>query len=157
LCRCKSSVLLAPEVDDGLNYPYARQFENEQNTNVIICNPTSLNDTGGRFVSDRISSNERRMRGGVCRGVTTPTTMLVDKWIGQAGVEPQDGANSIDSSSDFLDPGERFAFTNESVHYHHWLGFCLSDGYSCHSHVEQASLQENVPKSVPPFSSVIPS
>jgi hypothetical protein len=70
-------------------------------------------------------------------------------------VELQDGASSIDSFSRFLNPGGRFAFTNESVHYHHWLGFCLSDGYSCHGCVEQVSLQENVPKSVPPFSRMI--
>jgi hypothetical protein len=49
--------------------------------------------------------------------------MLVEEWTGQKGSELQDGANSIDSFSGFLDPGGRFAFTNKSVHYHHWLGF----------------------------------
>ncbi len=82
---------------------------------------------------------------------------MVEEWTGQEGVEPQDGANSIDSFSGFLDPGGRLAFMNKSVHYHRWLGFCLSDGFSCHGCVEQVSLQENVPKSVPPFSSVVPS
>jgi hypothetical protein len=76
--------------------------------------------------------------------------------MGQEGVELQDGAHSIDSFSGFLDPGGRFSLMNKSVHHHHWLGFCLSDGYSCHGCVEQVSLQESVPKSVPPFSSVIP-
>ncbi len=85
------------------------------------------------------------------------TMTLVEEWTGQEGVEPQDRANSIDLFSGFLDPGRRFAFTNESVHYHHRLGFCLSDGYSCHNHVQQVSLHENVPKPVPPFSGVNPS
>ncbi len=112
------------------------QFKNDQNTNVIMSNPTTLNDMGGRFVSDRISNNDRRMRGGVWCGMMTPTMTLVEEWTEQEGVEPQDGANSIDSFIGFLDTGGRFAFTNESVHYHHWSSFCLSDGYSCHGHVE---------------------
>jgi hypothetical protein len=83
--------------------------------------------------------------------------MLVEEWMGQEGVEPQDGANSIDLFYEFSDPGGIFAFMNKSVHYHHRLGFCLSNGYSCHGHVEHVSLQENVLRSVPPFSGVIPS
>jgi hypothetical protein len=95
--------------------------------------------------------------GGMRCGMTMPTMTLVVERMGQEGVELQDGANSINLFSGFLDSGGRFAFTNESVHYHHWLGFCLSDGYSCHGGVEQVSLQKNVPKSVPPFSGVVPS
>jgi hypothetical protein len=118
-----------------------------------MSNSTKLDDMGGGFVSDRISNNYGRMRGGVQCGMTT----LVEEWMGQEGMELQDVANSIDSFSVFLDPGGTFTFTNESVHYHHRSGFSLSNGYSCHDHVEQVSLQENVPKSVPPFSDVVPS
>ncbi len=77
--------------------------------------------------------------------------------MGQEGVEPQDRANSINLFSEYLDAGGRFAFTNKSVHSHQWSGVCLSNGYSCHGCVAQVSLQENVPKSVPPYSGVIPS
>jgi hypothetical protein len=58
-------------------------------------------------------------------------------------------ATSTDSFSGFLDPGGRFAITNESVHYHHRSGpHLLSDGYSCHGRVEQVKLNENFSKSV---------
>jgi hypothetical protein len=157
LCRRKSSILLAPDVGNGLNYPCATQFKNDQNTNVITSNPITLDDMGDGFVSHRISNHDERMCGGVRGTMLMPTTTLVEEWTGQEGVEPQDKANSIDLFSGFLDSGGRFAFTNESVHYHHWLDFCLSDGYSCHGCVKQVSLQENVPKSVPSFSSVVPS
>jgi hypothetical protein len=80
------------------------QFKNDQNTNVITSNPTTLNDMGGGFVSDRISNNDGRMCGGVQCGMTMPTTTLVEEWTGQEGVKPQNGANSIDSFSEFLDP-----------------------------------------------------
>ncbi len=149
--------MLAPDVGNGLNYPYVMQFENDQNTNVITSNPTTLDDMGGGFVCDRISNNDGRMCGGMRCGMTMPTTMLVEKWTGQEGVEMQDGVNIIVLFSGFLDPGGRFAFTNKSVHYHHWSDFCLSGGYSCHGRVKQVSFQENVPKSVPPFSGVVPS
>jgi hypothetical protein len=112
---------------------------------------------GGGFVSDRSSNNDGRMRGGMRCGTMTPTTTLVEEWARQEGVELQDRANSIDLFSGFLDPGGRLAFTNKSVHYHHWSGFCLSNGYCCQGCVEQVSLQENVPKSAPPFSGVVPS
>ncbi len=102
----------------------------------------------------QVNRNILLLRGGMQWGMTTLTTKLVEEWTGQEGVEPQDGANRFDPFSGFLYLGGRFAFKNESVHYHHWSGFCLSDGHSCHSHVEQRSLQENVPKSVPPFSGV---
>ncbi len=100
--RCKSSFLLAPDVGNGLNYPNAMQFKNDQNTNVITSNPTTLDDMGGGFVSDRICNNEGRMHSGVRCSMTTPTTMLVEEWMGQEGVKPQDGANSIDSFSGFF-------------------------------------------------------
>jgi len=59
------------------------------------------------------------------------------------------GATSTDSFSGFLDPGGRFAITNESVHYHHRSGpHLLSDGYSCHGRVEQVKLNEKFSKSV---------
>ncbi len=80
------------------------QFKNDQNTNVITSNPTTLNDMGGGLVSDRISNNDGRMCRGMRCSMTTPTTTLVEEWTGQEGVEPQDGANSIDSFSEFLDP-----------------------------------------------------
>jgi hypothetical protein len=153
--RHKSSVLLALDVGNGLNYPSITQFKNDQNTNIITSNPATLVDMGVEFVSKRISNNDGRMRGGVRCSMTMPKMALVEEWMGQEGVEPQDRANSIDLISGFFDPGGRFAFTNGSVHYHHWLGFCLSDGYSCHSRVEQVSLQENILKSVPPFSGVV--
>jgi hypothetical protein len=41
-----------------------------------------------------------------------------------------DGSSSIASFSGILDPGGRFANTNDSVNYHLRSGFCLSDGYS---------------------------
>ncbi len=91
-------------------------------------------------MSDRISNNDGRMRGGMRCGVTVPTTMLVEEWTGQEGLELQDGVNSIDLFSGCSNPGGKFAFTNESVHYHHWSGFYLSDEYSCHGGVEQVSL-----------------
>ncbi len=62
-------------------------------------------------MSDRISNDDRRIRGGVQCGMTR----LVEEWTGQEGVELQDEANRIDSFSGFLDPGERFAFTNKRV------------------------------------------
>ncbi len=108
-------------------------------------------------MSDQISINDRIMRGGMRCVMAMPTSTLVEEWTGQEGVEPQDRANGIDLFSGFVDPGGKFAFTSESVHYHYRLGVCLSDGCSCHSCVEQVSLQENVPKSVPPFSGVVPS
>ncbi len=101
-------------------------------------------------MSDRISNNDRRMRGSMQCGMTTPTTTLVEEWTGQEGVEPQEGANSIDLFPGLSDAGGRFAFTNKIVHYHHCYGFCLSDGYSSHGGVEQVSLQENASKSVSP-------
>jgi hypothetical protein len=58
--------------------------------------------------------------------------------------------------SGFLDPGGRFADANKSVQYHHWSGFSISDGYSCHSCVEQVTLKEKFPKSVCPSDSSIP-
>jgi hypothetical protein len=122
-----------------------------------MSNPTTLNDMGGGFVSGKISNDDRRMRGGVRWGMMMPTTMLVVEFTGQEGVELQDGANSIDLLGGFLDLGGRCFFRNESFHYHHQSDFCLSDGYSCHSRVKQVSLQENVLKSVPPFSAVVPS
>ncbi len=79
-------------------------------------------------MSDRIFNDDGRIHGGVqCSMVT-----LVEEWTGQEGVDLQDRANSINSFSGFLYPGGRFAFTNESVHYHHRSDFCLSNGYSCH-------------------------
>jgi hypothetical protein len=51
----------------------------------------------------------------------------------------EDCANSMDSFSGFLDPGGRFTDANKSVHYHHWLGFSLADGFSCHGRVEQVT------------------
>ncbi len=91
-------------------------------------------------MSDRISNDDGGMRSSVQCSMMTPTTMLVEEWMGQEGVELKDRANSIDYFSGILDPGGRFAFTNESVYYHHQLGFCLLDGYSCHGCVEQVSL-----------------
>jgi hypothetical protein len=41
-----------------------------------------------------------------------------DRTVGE-GEELEEGANSMDSFSGFLDPGGRFASANESVHYHH--------------------------------------
>jgi hypothetical protein len=119
LRRHKSSVLLAPDAGDGLNYPYVKQFENDQNTRVITSNPTTLDDMGVGFVSDRISNNDGRMHGRVRCGMR----MLVEEWTGQEGVELQDGANSIDSFSGFSDPVRRFAFMKESVHYLPPVGF----------------------------------
>ncbi len=97
------------------------------------------------FMYLQVSHNILLLRGGMQCGMTTLTTTLVEEWTGQEGVESQDGANRFDSFSGFLCPGGRFAFTNKSVHYHHRLDFCLSNGYSCHGHVEQVSLLENVP------------
>jgi hypothetical protein len=105
----------------------------------------------------QVNSNILLLHSSMQCGMTTPTTTLVEEWMGQEGVEPQDGANSINLFSEFLDPRGRFAFTNKSVHYHHWSDFCLSNGYSCHSLIEQVFLQKNVPKSVPPFRGVVPS
>jgi hypothetical protein len=68
-------------------------------------------------VSDRISNDDGRMRGSVQCGMMMPTTTLVEEWLEQEGVEPQDRAKSIDLFSGFLDPGGRFAFTNKSVHF----------------------------------------
>jgi hypothetical protein len=134
------------------------QFKNDQNTNVITSNPTTLDNMEGGFVSDRISNNDGRMRGGMQCGMTIPTTTLVEEWMVQEGVEPQDGANSINLFSGFFGSRREICLlTNKSVHYHHWSDFCLSDGYSCHSCVQQVPLQENVSKSVPPFSGVVPS
>jgi hypothetical protein len=110
---------------------------------------------GGGFVSDRYSIDDRRMCSSVQCGMMMLTMTFLEEWTGQEGVELQDRANSIYLFSGFSDPGGIFAFANKSVHYHHWSGFCLSDGYSCHGLVEQVSLQENVPKSVPPFSGVV--
>jgi hypothetical protein len=107
--RRKSSVLLALDVGNGLNYPYLMQFKNDQNTNVITSNPTTLDDMGGGFVSDRFSNNDGRMCGGVWCSMMTPPRMLVEEWTGQEGVEPHDRANSIDSFSGFSDPGGRFS------------------------------------------------
>ena len=76
--RHKSSVLLAPDVGNGLNYPYAMHFENDQNTNVITSNPTTLDDMGDGFVSDWISINDGRIRGGVRCSILT----LVEEWTG---------------------------------------------------------------------------
>jgi hypothetical protein len=77
-CRCKSSVLLAPDVGNGLNYPYTTQFKNDQNTNVIMSNPTTLDDMGDGFVSDWISNNDGRIRGGMRCSIM----MLVEEWMG---------------------------------------------------------------------------
>jgi hypothetical protein len=81
------------------------QFKNDQNTNAITSNPTTPDDMGGGLVNDKISNDDGRMRGGMQCGMTTPTTTLVEEWMGQEGVELQDGANSIDLFSGFLDLG----------------------------------------------------
>ena len=60
---------------------------------------------------------------------------------------PVDRSSSIASFSGFSDPGGRFLNTNDSVHYCLRSGFCLSDGYSCHSCLEQISHQESDTKS----------
>jgi hypothetical protein len=110
----------------------------------------------GSFIF-QVNCNILLLRSGVRCSVTMPATTLVEKWTGQEGVELQDGPNSINPFSEFLNPVGRFAFMNKRDHYYHHLGFCLSDLYSCHGCVEQVSLKENVPKSIPPFSGVVPS
>jgi hypothetical protein len=99
------------------------QFKNYQNTYIITSNPTTLDDMGGGFVSARISNDDRRMCGSMQCGMTMPTMTLAEEWTGQEGVKPQDSVNRFDLFSGFLYPGGRFAFTNESVHYHHRSGF----------------------------------
>ncbi len=88
-----------------------------------------------------------------------PTMMWEDysTTVGDGG-DVHDNACSTDSFSGFSDPGGQFAITNESVHYHHRSGsHLLSDGYSCHGHVEQVELNENLSKSVSvSVSSIIP-
>ncbi len=106
----------------------------------------------------QVNRNILLLRGGMQCGMTTPTTTLVEEWTGQERVELQDKQTAINGFLDFwIQEGDEICLTNESIHYHHWSGFCLSNGYSCQGCVEQVSLQENVPKSVPPFSGVIPS
>jgi hypothetical protein len=82
-----------------------------------------------------------------------------DSTVGDGG-DVDDDACSTDSFSGFLDPGGRFAITNESVHYHHQSGsHLLYDGYSCHGcvDVEQVKLNVNVSQSVSvSVSSIIP-
>ncbi len=51
------------------------------------------------------------------------------------------GDNSLDSFSGFLDPGDRFAITTDSVHRPHLPGFIRSDVESCHGRIEQISPQ----------------
>ena len=51
------------------------------------------------------------------------------------------GDNSLDSFSGFLDPGDRFAITTDSVHCPHLPGFIQSDVESCHGRIEQISPQ----------------
>jgi hypothetical protein len=60
--------------------------------------------------------------------------------VGEAK-ELEDCANSMDSFSGFLDQ-EGDLLMQTSVHYHHWLGFSLSDGYSCHGCVKQVTMKE---------------
>ena len=74
-------------------------------------------------------------------GSSMPTMMWDDYSTVGDGGNVHDNACSTDSFSGFSDPGGRFAITNESVHYHHRSGsHLLSDGYSCHGHVEQVKL-----------------
>ncbi len=113
-----------------------------------MSNPTTLDDIGGGFVSDRILM----MMG---EYVAACVAVLQRRWRSERdrrGWSCKMDQTALISFLDFFDPGGRFAFTN-----HHRSGFCLSDGYSCHGCAEEVSLQENVPKSVPPFSGVIPS
>ena len=87
-----------------------------------------------------------------------PTMMWEDYSTVGGGGDVHDNACSTDSFSGFLDPGGRFAITNESVHYHHWSGsHLLSNGYSRRGRVEQVKLNENLSKSVSvSVSSIIP-
>ena len=80
-----------------------------------------------------------------------------DSTVGDGG-DVDDDACSTDSFSGFVDPGGRFAITNESVHYHHRSGsHLLSDGDSCHGCVEQVKLNGNLSQSVSvSVSSIIP-
>ena len=80
-----------------------------------------------------------------------------DSTVGDGG-DVDDDACSTDSFSGFLDPGGRFAITNESVHNHHQSGsHLLSDGYSFHGRVEQVKLNGNLSQSVSvSASSIIP-
>ncbi len=67
------------------------------------------------------------------------------------------GDDSSDSFSGFLDPEGRFAVTTKSVRSPHLPGFVRSDVESCHSRIKQISPQRNHSCTHLPLEDVVPS